>query len=173
MSKKARLARAPTYIQRPRVWQKVVPVERRTMARAGKLSRSIHPHLPHRSHTTIAGNPTVREHNSSSRPVPDRSFSERDHFSRSRSRPRDSPSKQERTEHRRQEQLEVEVDRVCHGQNIPPWGQRSRRCLWSAQICRRGSLFYSGKLRGRVLASACTIHEAYRRSSGRKKTRKR
>jgi len=150
MPKKAKLARAPTYIQRPRVWQKVGPVERRTMEKAGKPSRSIHPHLPHRSRTAIAGNPIVCEHNSSGLPILDRFFSEYNHLRRSRSRPRDSSSKQERTEYRRRRKIELEVDRVCHGQTVPPRGQRLRRRFRSTQICRRGSLFHSGKLRGKV-----------------------
>ena len=61
---------------------------------------------------------------------PDRFFSERSGFCNQRSCQR-GPSQQERTEYRRQEQIGLEVDGVCHGRGIPPWGQRFRRCLWS------------------------------------------
>jgi len=96
------------------------------------------------------GEPNGMRTQSSGRPVLDRFFSEHSHPCRSRSRPGDSPSKRERTEHHRQEQIELEVDRVRHSQTVPPRGQRLRRCLRSTQICRRGSLFHSGKLRGKV-----------------------
>jgi len=59
--KEAKLVKVPTYIQRPRTWRKVDPAKRRRMATARKLSRSIHPHLRHRSRTEIVGNPTVCE----------------------------------------------------------------------------------------------------------------
>ena len=152
MSEKAKLARTPTYVRRPRVWRKVGPVERRTMAKAGKLSRPIHPYLPHRSRAAMAGNPTVREHNSSSNPILDRFFSGHSHFCCFRSCPSESSSQQDRTEHHRREQIELEVDGVCHDQIVPPRGQRLRRRLWSAQICRRGSLFHPGKLRRKALS---------------------
>ena len=77
--------------------------------------------------------------------------SDHSHFCRSRSCPRGSSSQQERTEHRGREQIELEIDRVCHGQTTPPWSQRLRRCFWSAQICCRRSLLYPGKLRGATI----------------------
>ena len=154
MSNEAKLARALTYIQRSRVWREVNQAERRRVATARKLSRLIHPHPRRRFRTAIAGNPTVtvREHNYSSRSILDRFFGEHSHFSCFRSCPRRSSSQQERTEHRRREQIELGVDRVCHSQTIPPWGQGLCRYLRSAQIRRRRSLFYPGKLRGEVLS---------------------
>ena len=158
MPKKAKSARAPTYIQISRVWRKVDPVERRTMAKA---RTSIRPHPRHRSRTPITGNSTVCERNPSTHPILDHFFSEYRHLCRSRSCPRGPSSQQERTEHYGREQIELEVDRVCHSQTIPPWGQGFCRCLGSAQICHRGSLFYPGELRGmflftRVLPTALT-----------------
>jgi hypothetical protein len=151
----------------------VGPAERRTMAKARKLSRSIHPHPRHRSRTAIAGNPTVCGHNCSSRLILDRLFSKYSHFCRSRSCPRGSSSQQKRTEHRRREQIDLEVDGVCHGKTIPPWGQRHRRCLRSPQIRRRGSLFHTGKLRGMAFSLPHVDHNAHRRSSGRKQMNRR
>ena len=130
--------KAPACTWGPRTWRKVYPVKRRTTAKASR-------HPPHRS---IAENPTVSEQNSSRLPSPDRFSSECSGPCNHRSHPRGSSSQQERTEHRRQEQIKLEVDGACHGRAAPPWGQRIRRCLWSAQIGRGGALFYPGKLRG-------------------------
>ena len=153
MPKKAKLGRAPTSVKRLRMRWKADLVERRRVAKATKLSRPIHPHLRHRSHTAIAGNSTVCEQCPFSRSTFHRPFSECSHSCSFRACPNGSSTQQERTEHRRRRQIEPEVHRVCHGQTIPPWGQRLCRCLWSAQICRRGSLLYPGKLRGIALVS--------------------
>ena len=143
------------------------------MVKARKLSRSIHPYPRHRSRTAIAGNQTVCGHNSSSRPILDHLFSKYSHFWCSRSCPRGSSSQRKRTEHRRREQTGLEVDGVCYGQTVPPWGQRLRRCLRSPQICRRGSLFHTGKLRGMASSLSHVIRKAHRHSSGRKQMNKR
>ena len=111
-------------------------------------SRLTHRHSSHRS---ITGNPTVSKQNPSRYSFPDRFFSERSGFYNHRSCPGGTPSQQERTKHRRQEQIELEVDGVCHSRAVSPWGQRFCRCLWSAQIGRRGPLFHPGKLRGEAL----------------------
>ena len=153
MPKKAKLGRAPTYVKRLRMRWKADLVERRRVAKAKKLSRPIHPHLRHRSHTAIAGNSTVCEQCPFSRSTFRRSFSECSHSCRFRACPNGSSTQQERIEHRRQGQIEPEVYRVCHGQTIPPWGQRLCRCLRPPQICGRGSLLYPRKLRGITLVS--------------------
>ena len=151
MPKEAKLTRAPTSIQGPRTWRKVDPVVRRATGMPRRLSRSIRPHPHRQSRTMITGNSAVCEQLFLELFHPHRFFRERSDFYCFRSCPGGSPPQQERTEHCRREQIELEVDRIRHSQAITPRSQRIRRRLRSAQICRWRPLFYPGKLRGMAL----------------------
>ena len=137
---------APACTWRLRTWWKVDPVKRTTTAKAGR----------HPSHRSITKNQAVSEQNSSRLSSPDRFLSEYSGSCNHQSDPRKSSSQQGRTGRRRQEQIELEVDGVCHGRAITPWGQRFCGCLWSTQVGRGGALFHPGKLRGEALLPCMT-----------------
>ena len=61
MLREARLVRVPAYLQRPKAWWRADPVGRRRAVTRRKSSRTIYPHMCHRSRKTIKGNAKVRE----------------------------------------------------------------------------------------------------------------
>ena len=119
--KEARLDGIHACLQRQKAWWKVDPVERRRMVMTRTSSRSIHPHLPHRSHPAIAGNSMVRGRYSPDCPTFQHSLNKPSRFCHSGPRPRDPSSRRGRTKHRRREKIGLEVHCVCDGQTIPPW----------------------------------------------------
>ena len=143
------------------------------MAEAGKLSRSIHPHLPHRSRTVMAGNPTVCEHNLLV--VPSLIVSSANIVTPAVPDP---------------------VREILHPSENEPNTTDKSKSNWKSTASATAKLFLRGvrdsadafgplkSVAGGLCfilencevkspASACAIREVYRRSSGRKKMRKR